>query len=538
LKLSASARCKACVIYANMISKVESKSVRMTLFASLLAACSGPTRVVTKATAATPHVHEQIYIPPAEIPIATYNPRAPANLGLDSGGLRLSEFVKAAAQVAHRTEPVIDARAGRAADLMALGTHGIEPPSLELVQYALAREGLVEGDVAVMVGRLPIQANATDDQTIQTALREVLKNPEITTIGIGTHLELNLYFAFVLVAPMVRLEADPFPTTLALGERAPLQFRVRSPGHSPVLYLTDVRGRVSHQDLARTNGDSYRVELRCGDEVGVMRVEIMVSTARGPAVAMNVPVGCGMPPVREFRAPMLTWPERFPASPAQAEQQLFEFINQDRAVAGVGPLKLYPQAVGVARGHSEDMIANHFFGHISPTKGSTADRLRVGGIAAAFWAENVGASSSAAEVHVGLMNSPSHREALLSATAQQVAIGAALGLNEMGVASLYVTELFFDNTATIDRPMTSSTASAGATSPRIVHEEAAVDGCTVRGMTAMDVKPNWEGDDVEKRRVTTEIETALTRQHADTALVTLTSSRGRTRLSVTLFACR
>ena len=66
--------------------------------------------------------------------------------------------------------------------------------------------------------------------------------------------------------------------------------------------------------------------------------------------------------------------------PDDARQRLFELINAERVKAGLDALTFDPELAAVARKHSEDMRANDFVSHVSPTTGTSEERLLEAGI--------------------------------------------------------------------------------------------------------------------------------------------------------------
>lgn len=110
-------------------------------------------------------------------------------------------------------------------------------------------------------------------------------------------------------------------------------------------------------------------------------------------------------------------------------------LNQERAANGVGPLVENPALSSASTGYSQRMVAQGFFAHESPDGGTLVDRLTAVGYLGAddAWVvgENIGwgqASLATARSMVDAwMNSPGHRENLLSADYRQVGLGLALG---------------------------------------------------------------------------------------------------------------
>src|SRR5205807_4183092 len=95
----------------------------------------------------------------------------------------------------------------------------------------------------------------------------------------------------------------------------------------------------------------------------------------------------------------------------------------------------------VARAHSADMLAHGFFGHVSPSTGTTVDRVMRAKIDALVILENVARAATAGEVERGLMNSPGHRANILNKEVTHVGVGIASS-DAGGQRELLVTQLF------------------------------------------------------------------------------------------------
>ena len=118
---------------------------------------------------------------------------------------------------------------------------------------------------------------------------------------------------------------------------------------------------------------------------------------------------------------------------------MWKLLNADRAHAGLPPLTADAQLAAVARAHSGDMQAHRFFGHVSPTTGSAADRTRKAGIDAMLILENVARAFSPGEAERGLMNSPGHRANILNREVTRVGVGVVF---DPASHELLLTQLF------------------------------------------------------------------------------------------------
>jgi hypothetical protein len=110
-------------------------------------------------------------------------------------------------------------------------------------------------------------------------------------------------------------------------------------------------------------------------------------------------------------------------------------LNQQRAANGTGPLVENAALSTASAGYSQRMVAQGFFGHESPDGGTLVQRLTDAGYLgdddAWVVGENIGwgqaSLATARSMVTAWMNSPGHRENLLSADYTQVGLGLALG---------------------------------------------------------------------------------------------------------------
>lgn len=109
------------------------------------------------------------------------------------------------------------------------------------------------------------------------------------------------------------------------------------------------------------------------------------------------------------------------ALPPQAEQ-LFAFANQTRADHGLGTLTWDPALAAAAMKHCERMVVE---GPISHRYGGEPDLTSRAGQAGAHFSlieENIAVGANPARIHQAWMNSPGHRENLLSPDIDRVGI--------------------------------------------------------------------------------------------------------------------
>jgi uncharacterized protein YkwD len=118
------------------------------------------------------------------------------------------------------------------------------------------------------------------------------------------------------------------------------------------------------------------------------------------------------------------------------EQQMYASHNSLRAGAGLAGLQLDATLVNIARSRAQDMAANNYFSHTSPS-GVTVFSLMAGagygyGIAGENIARNSYPDTESVTVAMnGFMNSAAHRSNIMDARYTKVGIAMAIGANGM-----------------------------------------------------------------------------------------------------------
>jgi len=102
---------------------------------------------------------------------------------------------------------------------------------------------------------------------------------------------------------------------------------------------------------------------------------------------------------------------------------MLDLINQERAKAGLGPLKTDAKLQNMAQAKSDDMVAKSYFDHASPTYGSPFEMMNKFGISYTSAGENIAGNSSVDKAHAALMNSPGHKANILKSSFNYIGIG-------------------------------------------------------------------------------------------------------------------
>jgi uncharacterized protein YkwD len=117
-------------------------------------------------------------------------------------------------------------------------------------------------------------------------------------------------------------------------------------------------------------------------------------------------------------------------------QQMLERVNRERAQAGLRPLRLDRQLVSVAQTYAERMMAEGFYGHVSPSGETALDRIEFAGYRPERSGENLASGPESVELVMDLwMASPGHRQNILDDRFRDLGIGlsAAISTGELRI---------------------------------------------------------------------------------------------------------
>ena len=110
----------------------------------------------------------------------------------------------------------------------------------------------------------------------------------------------------------------------------------------------------------------------------------------------------------------------------ELETEVVRLVNIERSKRGLQTLTQNWELSRVARYKSQDMIDKGYFAHNSPTYGSPFDMIEAFGIRFSAAAENIAQGQrTPQEVMNSWMNSPGHRNNILSPSYYQIGVGAA-----------------------------------------------------------------------------------------------------------------
>lgn len=310
--------------------------------------------------------------------------------------------------------------------------HGVLPPGAAIDLWA-HHLGLWEPPPAIALVKHHDPQVITD--RIATDIAEATSGHRFTHYGAYTA-EVDGAIIAGLVLSFRWADIAPVPRELRKGAVIEVRGELAAELGSPQIALVPPDGDVQRTPPQASRRFAFALPT---NEAGEYRVELLASSSLGPTVVANFPVYVGVRPRTELSA---TTDEASTSGSADAVQsRLFELIQADREKIGRTPLQRMPELDAVALAHSADMRDAGFVGHTSKTTGSAAERVQRAGVRVALVLENVGRGYSAEGVHRGLMDSPGHRQNILSPDVSHVGIGVVEVAEGEGRAYL-VTEVF------------------------------------------------------------------------------------------------
>jgi uncharacterized protein YkwD len=110
-----------------------------------------------------------------------------------------------------------------------------------------------------------------------------------------------------------------------------------------------------------------------------------------------------------------------------AEQEMFTMVNQERTKQGIGGVVFNEQLAQVGRDHCGDMFRRGYFSHYTPEGHSPFDRMDRVNISYIHAGENLALAPDVNLAMRGLMQSPGHRENILSPNFGKLGIGVIDG---------------------------------------------------------------------------------------------------------------
>jgi uncharacterized protein YkwD len=332
-----------------------------------------------------------------------------------------------------KADPVLSRVARAHSEDMVKGDFfGYISPRFGEIRYQLHRAGSSIAMIQYQVQQTPSLGDMMERMRQE---EHPLHLKDDTHIGIGiTEKRLPRQYFVTLILAKCQALVDPFPATAKPGEAVRLSGRLFATLNDPKIVISPPKGDVYDVPVSIKPPGAFQGTVAFDRAKGEYVVEVTATGKLGPTVTdlMKVYVGVPYPP------PEPAQKEESAPSVAQAEAQMLDLINDDRAKAGLTLLKANEPLAAVARAHSADMKHNQFFGHTSPRTGDLEARLKTAHVLLKNSGENIAMDSSISRAHRSLMESPDHRKNILSDKFSEVGIGVVIDENH----NLYVTEDF------------------------------------------------------------------------------------------------
>jgi uncharacterized protein YkwD len=139
------------------------------------------------------------------------------------------------------------------------------------------------------------------------------------------------------------------------------------------------------------------------------------------------------------QAPAARCPSALTAAAVRCE------INGIRRAAGLQPIRAMPKLRVAAQRHSNDMVRRRYFSHVSPSGSTVRERVKragyLRGVRGHQLGENIawgsGSAATPAEIVKAWMQSPGHREIILTPAFEEVGVGIAGAAPQGGHGATY-----------------------------------------------------------------------------------------------------
>lgn len=147
-------------------------------------------------------------------------------------------------------------------------------------------------------------------------------------------------------------------------------------------------------------------------------------------------------------------------------ERVIELTNQRRAEAGLAPLKENPVLSDAARRKAADMFAFNYWAHNSPSGRDPWSFFREAGYKYIYAGENLARDFPDADSAVqAWMNSPSHKDNLLSSRYQEIGIAVVDGTLQ-GVETTLIVQHFGSQSRVVSKPTVQKTPPSQQVAPK------------------------------------------------------------------------
>ncbi len=329
----------------------------------------------------------------------------------------------------------------------------VRDPALDRAALALARRALVQGatqgaDNAAVAEAISAagawdpdpRALAVRSGPARKALQSLQERQDLaaqpaTHFGAGFVEEGGLGCAVLLLTER-RVELQPFPRQVSIGDSGTLEGKLAFPLYDARLAVTGPRGVLRAGPGTGESRDRFSFEIPF-ELRGRYSVEVLADSIKGPQVVALFQVQSGAPLASAPAAAVVPETQDL----AKAEDQVLAALNASRKARGLKPLARSSLLDSVAAEHAQEMARLNYFAHVSPKGGDPGQRLSRAGFRYRRVTENLGEDKSALAAHRNMEASPGHLANLLDSGVDLAGLGTAK-VTRGNTESVILVELF------------------------------------------------------------------------------------------------
>jgi uncharacterized protein YkwD len=239
------------------------------------------------------------------------------------------------------------------------------------------------------------------------------------------------HVVLVLYDEVLNLD-NPLPRRIAPGATATMKGQLAGELTKPRVEVVDPIGKF--QKAPELPGNAFKAELACGEHPGKILVQVIGEKEGAEALVTSFPAFCNVATPVAVKLPGAS---KGPVDTAQAEKQLLDLVNSDRATAGVKPLNSLPALSDIARSIAQNRAEGK---GVTPTE--LTQKLRAAEIAAPMVLESMAQAFSIEDAYSRFSESPSDRSNTMNPEVTDVGVGVVKGPVIGDKPTYIVAELF------------------------------------------------------------------------------------------------
>lgn len=293
--------------------------------------------------------------------------------------------------------------------LIAKSKSGLEPDALgQRLAFTLARHKIVDAQVIpYTVGASPTPALLSH---IPSLISRLNRREPPTHYGHYVHFDGERYLITVLLLHRGAALNVVLPRKATLNDSIEVTGRLHRGYYQPRLIVhSPLDGFV--EQLDDRHGREFGFSFGFGHGPGPYRLEVVAGSQYGPVVLIQhtIYVEEPVPTLPTIRL----HPQPDASSVGDYASRLFSLINRHRVRHGHTPLRQNSKLTQIARSHAQELSQSKSLSHASPETGTLTTRVRNGGLAPQFVAENLANASTPEAALQAFLESPGHARNLV-----------------------------------------------------------------------------------------------------------------------------